>query len=190
MLDLRLVTPASESPVALDIARQHCRVASTDEDVVLTVYLAAATQAVEEATGRALLPQVWDYRPAPGCGHVIRLPHAPVAAIQQVASIADDGTETSLEAASFTAVLPSGPTCGQGVVTLLGSSVGASVRIRYRAGYPVNQVPPALHAAILLLTGSLYENREAESERSGAATRALNTNPTYERLLAPYRLIG
>lgn len=40
---------------------------------------------------------------------------------------------------------------------------------------------PAIKAAALLLVGDLYANREAQSERP------LHKNPTFERLLAPYR---
>jgi uncharacterized phiE125 gp8 family phage protein len=189
MLDLRLLTPPSGDVVALDIARQHCRVGGTEEDVLLVEYIATAVQAVEDATGRALLPQVWEFRPAPTDCHEIRLPMAPVLSVQEVASLADDGTATVLPLTDYRAVLPSGPTCGRGGIYLSGGA-GQGLRIRYQAGYRDGQIPSPLRSAVLLLTGSLYENREAESERSGAAARTLNTNPAYERLLAPYRLIG
>ena len=40
---------------------------------------------------------------------------------------------------------------------------------------------PAVHAACLMLVGSLYENRETLSERP------LHENRLFDRLLAPYR---
>lgn len=46
------------------------------------------------------------------------------------------------------------------------------------------ELPSAMpvHAACLMLVGSLYENRETLSERP------LHENRLYERLLAPYRV--
>lgn len=44
--------------------------------------------------------------------------------------------------------------------------------------------PAPIKAAVLLAVGDLYANRE------GQADRQLFSNPTYERLLAPYRVVG
>lgn len=45
-------------------------------------------------------------------------------------------------------------------------------------------MPAPVHAAILLQVGDLYENREAGGQ--GTASQYFQ-NPTYERLLNPYR---
>jgi hypothetical protein len=45
-------------------------------------------------------------------------------------------------------------------------------------------VPAPVDAAILLMTGDLYANRERQSDTQ------LFANETYERLLAPYRVMG
>jgi len=45
-------------------------------------------------------------------------------------------------------------------------------------------LPAPIKAAVLLAVGDLYENRE------GQADRQLFSNPTYERLLAPYRVMA
>ena len=42
--------------------------------------------------------------------------------------------------------------------------------------------PHPVRAAGLLLVSDLYQNRESQTERP------LSANPTYERLLAPYRI--
>ena len=44
--------------------------------------------------------------------------------------------------------------------------------------------PPPVKSAALLLVGTLYEQRESQGERP------YNKNPTFEALLAPYRLYG
>lgn len=45
-------------------------------------------------------------------------------------------------------------------------------------------VPAPIEAAILLQVGDLYANREATGDKQ------YYSNPTYERLLAPYRVMG
>ncbi|WP_276808959.1 head-tail connector protein [Castellaniella defragrans] len=45
-------------------------------------------------------------------------------------------------------------------------------------------VPAPIDAAILLQVGDLYENRERQGDRE------YFPNETYERLLAPYRVMG
>lgn len=46
------------------------------------------------------------------------------------------------------------------------------------------EVPAPVRAAILLRVGDLYENREAQTDRP------LHGNPTFERLLNPYRVMA
>lgn len=48
----------------------------------------------------------------------------------------------------------------------------------------IDDMPAPVHAAILLGVGDLYEHRERQADRQ------LFANPTYERLLAPYRVIA
>jgi uncharacterized phage protein (predicted DNA packaging) len=45
-------------------------------------------------------------------------------------------------------------------------------------------MPTPVEAAILLQVGDLYANRERQAERP------YHGNPTYERLLNPYRVMG
>ena len=46
------------------------------------------------------------------------------------------------------------------------------------------KLPAPVRAAILLRVGDLYENREAQIDRP------LHGNPTFERLLNPYRVMA
>lgn len=47
---------------------------------------------------------------------------------------------------------------------------------------PFSEFPPAIHAAVLLIVGDLYENREAQSYG-----KELYPNRTVELLIQPYR---
>ncbi len=70
--------------------------------------------------------------------------------------------------------------------SLLGAMIdaaAASVGDFINAPAPLDDTAPApVKAAALLLIGSLYEQRESQGERP------YNKNPTFERLLNPYRV--
>lgn len=193
-MTLSLVTPAAAAPITLADARQHCRASSSD-DTVLALYLAAAVQAVQDATGRALITETWrlDLSGAP-CGDVI-LPRAPLLAVSDI-KIWSDATvpvDTTVAASVYQVQAPAGPTAQPGRVGLAPSQSWPSMqagradalRITFTAGYGLtgDAVPPSLCAAVLLLTGSMYEFREAD------AARALTENPAVDRLLSPYRVV-
>jgi uncharacterized phiE125 gp8 family phage protein len=202
MLDLRLITPPTGPVIATDIARQHLRQDQTADDIMIDLYVAAAAQSVQDMTGRALLPQTWEYRLQPtgyGCAQLVtanrtQLPLAPLLSVE---SITVDGAVVL--AADYTVHAPSGPTCGRGEIEFshgwssawsYGYGTGSAV-IRFTAGYETaDHIPAPLKAAVLLALGSLYENREAEAEKSGASARMLAENPAFMRLIRPYQLIG
>lgn len=191
---LHLITPPAGDVVALDLARQHLRQDQDFDDAMIAIYLRAAAESVENLTGRALLPQVWEYRiratvyggPYLVTGCRIRLPLAPLLEVVSVTV----GGEVEAPAGYFVEA-PSGPTCGRGSVEVVDGWASGDAAIRFRAGYAsAAHVPAALQAACLLSLGSLYENREAEAEKSGSTARMLAENPAFMRLIRPYQLIG
>lgn len=192
MSTLELITQATTKPLSVLEARQHCR-ASEDDDVVLALYLAAATQAVQDETGRSLITETWRYSMAGfTCGEII-LPRAPLVAVTSVDIWDADGADVAVAGAVYQVTAPAGPTAQPGRVALAPSQAwpdvqsnrADAVRVTFTAGYGTDgeAVPPTLRAAILLMTGSMYEFREAD------AVKALSSNPAVARLLSPYRLI-
>ncbi len=71
-----------------------------------------------------------------------------------------------------------------------------AVRIRYRAGYAadpsadplVARVPAPITAAILLMVGDLYSNRETTVDARASAAVEVPMSTTVTNLLAPYRM--
>ncbi|MBP8295222.1 MAG: hypothetical protein KAX84_03880 [Burkholderiales bacterium] len=190
---LTLVTPAAEMPVSVIEARQHCR-ASDAEDAILALYLAAATQAVQDATGRALTTETWRLSGSAFPDACLILPPAPLLAVSEVRYWTDETVpvDTLLAATVYQVAAPSGPTAPPGTISLApaqswpAAQAGRedAVRVTFTAGYgaDASAVPAPLRAAVLLMTGSMYEFREAD------AARALTENPAVARLLNPYRL--
>lgn len=195
----RLVRPEVQ-PVSLNAAKAHCRVSHDEDDALISAFIMAAVQHLDGADGwlgRALVTQKWemvldafprDYR--------IRLPLAPVLSVDAVLYRAPDGTETEFDDARW--YLANG---GEGIswLSLEPQAVWPStedrngaVRVQFTAGYePTTDSPPDLagnvpepiKAAILLMVGDMYENREERIV--GAIVAEL---PTVQRLLTPYRI--
>jgi len=201
MATLRQIAGPSGEPVALAEARAHLRVDNTDEDALIAAFISAARMAVENETCRALLPQDWEMRmPAfPGWWSdavpigfgEIRTAHAPIISITAIATANAAGAETVLDSSAWQATIPAGPTAPPARImpasgTLWPTTVPDvldAVRIRYRAGYAsASAVPAPLRAAILLLVGDMFANREAASAAN------VTDNPACNRLIAPYRL--
>lgn len=193
-MNLALVTPAASLPVTLSEAKAHLRVVDAAEDSLITLYLGAAVQAVQDATGRALITETWRLSlPSFPDGEII-LGRAPLLSVTEIRYWSDAAVpvDTALAASVYQVIAPSGPTAPEGRVMLAPvqdwpatqPDRADAVRITFTAGYgaAAASVPSPLRSAVLLLTGDLYENREAGN------VKALTENPTVQRLLSPYRI--
>jgi uncharacterized phiE125 gp8 family phage protein len=189
-VELRQLSASAAPPIALDEAKAHLRVDHNAEDFTIETLLAAAVQHVESVTHRAIQPQVWEVTlPAPSWGHwcqvaSVGLPYPPLREVTLVEALDEAGVAVVADPATYRVSAPSGPTASAGA--LLPSSGWAwpasRLRVTYSAGYAsADDVPRALRAAILLVLGDLFENREG-----GSTGRAYQTNPTVERLLKPF----
>jgi uncharacterized phiE125 gp8 family phage protein len=193
-MDIRLITAPAVEPVSLSDAQEHLRagIGGTDATLIET-YLQAAREAVERNTGRALLPQTWELRLPGFPDGAITLPIAPLLSVTSVRYTAPDGADTLLDTAAYQIEAPFGPAAQPAKLWPAASGVWpatlpydrAAVRVRFQAGYAnAGAVPAALRAAILLVLGELYENREA------SAAKPLSDVPAVRRLLDPYRVHG
>lgn len=163
-------------------------------DALLEAYIAAAHDACEQRTERALITSDWlltlDAFPA-ACRFN---PHAAIALracpVQSVLSIKyddADGVEQTLDPAAYRASLTQEPamvTTVDGWPTTL--SAPGAVRVAYRAGYGATpaDVPAPLKQWILLAVGDLYERRNASAEQPATPHQFVDA------LLQPYRLLG
>lgn len=188
------------------------------DDPLITQFITVAREWCETYTGRAIAPQVVEIASTAFsnqsngntwhscCVNIsstvysayIELPMSPVASIIQVTYI--DGNGLTQVVASSDYVLddysqPPRLYAASGVVWPTVQATPNAARIRYYAGYDLpgdspnpNPLPLSFVAAIKLIMGHLYENRE-QTQAGGGGTTLLHEIPMgVQSLLDPYRL--
>jgi len=179
MLAPVLVTPPASLPVTLDEAKLHLRVAvpnedgtmpETDEDGLITALIEAAVSHLDGWTGilgRALVEQTWR-QDFDGFGSCMRLPLGPVTEIVSITWRNDEGEIATIAASNYAL-----RTDSRGAIVQWDRSYSfpspvyehGGVSVTYKAGYPevdgLSTVPAAIKAAILLMVGTWFDNREA-----------------------------
>jgi uncharacterized phiE125 gp8 family phage protein len=159
MYELAIVGAAPTPCVTTAEAKQHLRVDIADDDLLIGALVDAAQGHVEQVLAwRALTPRTYSVSYDTWNGYNVYLPMPPISAITSV-SIVDDEGGTSVVLDPLKVKLDK----ELGRLRMTGSTVnggGAAGRlvVVYSAGYTV--VPGWARAAVLLLTGHLYENRE------------------------------
>lgn len=164
-MSIKVITGPAEEPITLADAKLHLRIDGAAEDAYVTSLLKAARQTVEIETSRVLvsqtLVQTFDgYTP----GKPLTLLRAPVASIVSVQHVGGDGATVTLDAERYLAALgePALLHPAYGVSWPIARGQPGAVSVTYVAGYGnAAAVPELAKAAIRLLLGHWYENREA-----------------------------
>lgn len=163
-MTLRLITAPVATAVSLAEAKVHLRVDAADEDALITALIGAATEAVENATGRALMTQTWEAG-FDAFTDTLALTRVPVQSVTSVTYIDTAGVLQTLSSSLYTVVLSDcsfaliAPVYNTTFPALRGDIDG--VKVRYVAGYTSSAaVPAAIRAAMLLVVGHLFNNRE------------------------------
>ena len=183
---VRTVAPAA-TPVSLIEAKAHLRVEVDAEDALITSLVQAATDHLDGYTGllgRALVTQTWrqDFNDFT-CK--MRLPVKPVASIASVTYYDGENQQQTLSTDSYELLTDAGgPYIARKADEAWPSTKNraAAVSVTFVAGSSAADVPAPIKAAILLLVGHLYHNREAVSSVDLTAVPM-----AVDALIAPYR---
>lgn len=188
-LTLQQTTPPTAYPVTLDHAKKQCRILWDDEnDYISDVLIPAATQYVQNYLNRQLITATWkfylDEFPREIC-----VPRAPVQSITSIEYVDTDGVTQTLAASTYRVDVVSQPAR---IVEAWGkvwpSTQGSinSVIVTYVAGYGATyaSVPADIRAAILLLIGHWFENRETIL----VGTSSSELDHTFSAVLGPNKL--
>jgi uncharacterized phiE125 gp8 family phage protein len=182
-MGLVLTTPPAAEPVTLAISKNHLRIDSdlSADDALITSLLVAAREEAEAYTGASIVNQTWTatFDGFPCWRDSIRLARGPVRSITSISYVDPSGATQTLSSSLYT--LNSRERSD--VVGIKAQNYWPAtadqedaVTVVYQSGYGLPSdnpvlIPQGFVAAILLLVGDLYRNREAQIiERAVAIT--------------------
>lgn len=190
---MTVVTPPAAEPVSTTQAKLHLRVDISADDTLIANLVQAAREHVEVFLRRALVTQTWEYvMDAFPAESWLALPRPPLQSVTSITYYDEDGNGTVFSSSNYLVDTDSQP--GRIVLktgytwpsTTLQAANG--VRIRYVAGYgDADDVPEFAVAALLLLLGDLYENRENTLVGQGFASAELPF--AAKALMWPHRIL-
>ena len=144
---------------------------------LITAYTVAATEAAEQMTCRALMPQTWELT-LDAFPDALELTRVPVASVTSLKYYDSTGVQQTLLNTLYT--LDSADDAGFAYVVPIYDGSWPSTRVqinavalRYVAGYAdAASVPESIKAWIKLMIGAMYESRSYEHWRPGSARHA------------------
>jgi uncharacterized phiE125 gp8 family phage protein len=192
---LKLITAAGTEPLTLAQAKLHLRVTASDEDTLVTALITAAREQAEAYTRRRFITQTWDYfRDAFPLGYKypcdeekIFVPQPPLQSVTSLKYFDTTGVEQTLATSKYLVDASSEPgriAPAYGETWPCTREQMNAVTVRFVCGYGAAvAVPSSIAAAMLLIIGHLYENRE-----STTPDQQMELPLGAESLLAPYRV--
>lgn len=168
-MGLTLATAAEIHPVSLAEAKAHLRVDIDDDDDLIGQLIEAAVDAAQIFTRRQFIEAefIWTADRFPSGSKAIELPRPPLISVESITYIDDDGEDVEMDVADYvvdeTDLTGGRVTPAYEATWPLARNTPASVRVAFTAGYgdEASSVPAGIRAAIKLIIGHLYENREA-----------------------------
>lgn len=162
-MPLHILTPPAAEPVTLQEAKDHLRVAINEDDALIEAFIIAARRWCEQYQHRTFVSTQYRYKlDAWPCADM-RLPTMPLRSIEAFTYRTVDGDVETVSAETYTIDADA----MSDHVLLLTSWPSAqlwprrAITIDFTAGYPsAASVPEEIKAAIKLMVGDLYENRE------------------------------
>lgn len=165
-----------ESPITLELAKQHLRVGSaTHDDTIIAAKLDMAVAVAEDRTGRIIREKkvAFDVL-VPTDAPIVRLV-VPTARIERlsVSQILIPEKDYTLLKDDYESLLVTEP-----------QYAGERITFTAIVGYDKDTIPPSIKAAILLILGTLYDNESDNLVGRSVSELSL----TAEKLLLPWRV--
>lgn len=155
--------PTSE-PITVSTAKAHAHIDGSDEDALVSLYIAAARSHAEEYCGVRFALRANVVLLCDSFADFARLPEAPVSAVSSITYIDTNGALQTLSSAVYE-VRKEGLDCS--IVLKSGQSWpsiqdGSRISVTATIGYAAP--PSGVIAAMLMLFAHLHKNRAAASE--------------------------
>ena len=187
-----LVTAPIGSVVDLETMKNHLRVDHDIDDFYIETLTASALTCVESITNRKLLTQTWTaYADEWPSDDQFKIPYGRLQSVTSLIYLDEDGTSNTVDSGDYIVDILSDP--GRVVLGHNKSWPTESlypsnpIRITYICGYGVAaDVPAPIKAAMMLMVGDAYANRESIIVGQGQTIQVI---PNYlQNLLGSYRL--
>lgn len=164
---LTLVTGPAFEPMSLDQVKLHLKVEDHADDTLIQSLITSAREYAEIFLARRLITQTWDLTldEFPGTTCEIKVPYPPLQSVSAITYVDTGGTSQTLATANYTVDAASQPGRiypAYGLLWPATRSQRNAVTIRHVVGFgrPAS-VPESVKAAMKLLIGNWYENRES-----------------------------
>lgn len=167
---LRLVTPPTVEPLSPADVRDHARIETTEDELLVARLVRAARRQCETQLGRALITQTWRYTLDAFPAGAIVLPYPPLVAVTSVVHYDDAGAPTTVAPATYYVRTGDGEGPGGSLAPVAGAAWPVSpatraaegVAVTYTAGYgdDPDDVPEDIRTWIAMRFADLYRNRE------------------------------
>jgi len=166
---LKEITPPPEQPITDVEIKLHLKVEETEDDPLITTLIAAATRHAEMFTRRAFVTQTWDmfFDEFPFARNSFLVPKSPLITLDSIKYLDPDDVLQTMPTADFTVdvgeTVPARVSLVQEVDRWPDTLAEANaVTVRFTAGYGAKEdVPDTIKAAMKLMIGNWYENRES-----------------------------
>lgn len=157
-----------EEPLTTAEAKAHLLVTHSDDDTLIARQIVAARRWVEQQTQRQLVTASWrlSLDDFPRCGdRIMEVPRPPLVSVTSITYYDEDGNSQTLASSKYVVDSDSEPARIAEAPDQTWPSTQSrlnAVQVTYSAGFgDESAVPENLKAAMLLLIGHWYENREA-----------------------------
>jgi uncharacterized phiE125 gp8 family phage protein len=181
---IEVITPPSPELLLLAEAKAHLRIETNDSDAWLTSRIVAAREYVEHETGRSFGTQTLRMT-LPVFADAVALERPPIVSVSSVTYLDAAGVRQTVPAPTYylDRSEPVTPVLRRAISAqwpVTGDQIGG-VEINYVAG-TWGARPEAAIEFMLLLLGTMFENREADAERAAQRLQFA------DRLLDRYRV--
>ncbi|MEM6493691.1 MAG: head-tail connector protein [Pseudomonadota bacterium] len=180
------VTAPASLPVSVADAKTFIRVDHDDEDALISTLIGAAVSRAEGTTGTRFVAQDVTIA-ADGWSDLDQLPIGPVRSVASIIYEDSDGVDQTLAAERYEVF---GAGLSQGIRPVINDAfpddarcIEGSILVTMSVGY--DSLPEGLIAALLLMVGDLYANRETVSK--GAIAPRVMMSMQVETLLNQHR---
>lgn len=169
---LKLKTAPAVEPVTLEAVKNHLKVDSNDDNLLITALITTARQLAEKETHRAFITQTWQMY-LDSAAAEIEIPKPPLQQVIDIKIIDDAGNESVVNSTLYDVDWSEN---SPGRVRLKSGCSWPSHRgfasfiIEFKVGYgdAAADVPEMLRQAVLQIIGHLYDNRGSEDIPAGA----------------------